>query len=322
MPRVAALDQFRGLAVLGMLVVNFLAPFAVVRSQTPALVHHAASFGVADAFMPMFLFAAGAAFRLRVARGLSAAAEARRAAALLLLAAVLYPLEEAGREPLYALFKRHYFQALAHIGLSCLWVLPAVARGTRVRLAWAAGSLGLHLTLSAAFYHAWVYESPRCVEGGPLGFLAWSAVLLAGSLAADVVHDVPRLARWGLALLALGYAASCLPGRWGPPPFASDIPLPPDLFTMSQRAVTTPYVLFGTGLSLALLALFVRSGVEAGLLRTLGTRALAAYVFHLLALHALRPFAPKDAGGAAVLALLALFLALSVALARRVELRL
>jgi predicted acyltransferase len=315
MPRVAALDQFRGLAVLGMLVVNFLAPYAVVRADAPLLVHHAASFSLADAFLPMFLFASGAALRLR---GGAVRPEPRRAAALLLLALLVYPLEDVGKSPLHELFKRHYFQALTHIALSGLWVLPVVARGPRVRAAYAAASLGLYVALSAAFYHDWIYRSPRCVEGGPLGFLGWSAVVLAGSIAGEVL-DVRRLAAWGAGLMALGYAVSCLPGRWAPLPFTFAGAPPPDLFTMSQRGVTTSYVLFGAGLSIAVLALLVRIGSARGTL--FGRRALAVYVFHLLAAQAFRPFLAKDASWAAVLAGLALFLGLCAALVRLVELR-
>lgn len=318
MARVASLDQLRGLAVLGMLVVNFLSPFQAVRADTPVLRHAPSSFTVADAFMPMFLFAAGYALRIK---STSRAAVATRALGLLLLAAVVYPLEEAGRAPLYALFKRHYFQALAHIGLSLLWTLPVLAAGPRARLAWAAGSLALHLGMSAAFYHDWVYASPRSIEGGPLGFLAWSAILLAGSLARDAGDDVRRLARAAGGLMVLGYALSCAPGRWAPFPFTyADAP-PPDLFTMSQRGVTTSYALFGAGLSFAILAAFVRSRLELAPLRLFGERALAVYVFHLLALRAIQPFAPADASWLRLLALLALFLALCAALARLVELR-
>ena len=55
------------------------------------------------------------------------------------------------------------FQALTQIGAATLWVLPVIARGAGVRLAFAGVSAGLHLWLShAGWYealHAWTLWS-------------------------------------------------------------------------------------------------------------------------------------------------------------------
>jgi predicted acyltransferase len=63
--RLSSLDQFRGFAVLGMYVVNFLGHFQV----TPEFLrHHPTYVTYADMVMPQFFLAAGFACRLTVVR--------------------------------------------------------------------------------------------------------------------------------------------------------------------------------------------------------------------------------------------------------------
>src|SRR5438067_1886963 len=63
--RLTSLDQFRGFAVLGMYVVNFLAYF---RDTPEALRHHPTYVTYADMVMPQFFLAAGFAARLTFLR--------------------------------------------------------------------------------------------------------------------------------------------------------------------------------------------------------------------------------------------------------------
>jgi predicted acyltransferase len=92
--RLAALDQFRGYTVVGMCVVNFLAPFAAVHS---VLKHNDTYFSYADTIMPGFLFVVGFAFRLTYLkrRGVSGRwptvrSYIRRSGKLLLLSLLIY----------------------------------------------------------------------------------------------------------------------------------------------------------------------------------------------------------------------------------------
>lgn len=316
-PRLSSLDQFRGYTVAAMFLVNFMGEF----KATPALLrHHGTYCSFADTVMPQFFFAVGFALRLVMLRererhGAAAAWRRglRRGLALVLLGVVFYGLDGSARSwaeleqlgvsgALGQAFRRDALQALTHIGLTSLWVLPVIARGTAARLVWAAFSAGLHLWLSQAFWYATLHEW-RVIDGGLLGFLTWSLPTLAGSLAHDWLRGartLPRLVAWGCLAMAAGYALACLSqgGVLAAPPFC-----PPqhdvDLWTMSQRAASASYLLFAAGLAMPLFAAFVwwcdRHGGRLRLFDTLGQNALAAYLIHMLVLSALDPLSPKDA---------------------------
>jgi hypothetical protein len=264
----------------------------------------------------------------------------RRALGLVALGAVLYvggsavdAWQDATPWPqdLPRLLLRELFQALVHIAVTTLWVMPVIAAGARARIGFALGSAGFHLLLSHAFYYRWVMGFPG-IDGGPLGFLSWTLPVLAGSLAYDAVaaghpaRAVRRLAAWGLGLMLVGYALACVnlvtepnsptPGNWGSllvePPFVPPT-RPVNLWTMNQRAGSLSYLTFGAGLSMALYALFVWA-CDAGhlqfpMLRTLGTNALAGYVLHTVVDQVVKPYTAKDWPLAYVLVALAVFLA-------------
>lgn len=233
-PRLTSLDQFRGFAVWGMLLVNFLGGFAACPE---VLRHHNTYCSYADLVMPQFLFAVGFAFRLtflrNVAKGESAAAyarTARRLAGLALVAIVIYApgrraetweqLQQLGlwgalAEPL----KRDWFQTLMHIAATTLWLLPVIGARTRTLVAYAAASGLVHVGLSFWFNFEWTNTSPNAIDGGPLGFLTWSIPAATGAICYDafVARDnrpsVASLGAAALGLMFVGYLLSC-PSRW------------------------------------------------------------------------------------------------------------
>jgi hypothetical protein len=284
--------------------------------------------------MPQFFLAVGFAYRLtflrraaELGRGPAYARVVRRNLGLILLGLVVHTLGKGVSSwseltgPIfwdrlgYGL-KRQVFQTLTHIGVTSLWVLPVIAAGPRVRIAFAAASGLLHLALSFAFNYQWVNTDPPGIDGGPLGFLTWTIPLLAGSLACDAMNNLPgsaarRLLTGGAILMVLGYGLSCLnrvtpPNAWTgslasmlvEPPFVPPS-APVNLWTMSQRSGSLSYLTFGAGFSLAVLALFVWA-CDVGRLRwsylnLFGRNALAAYVIHDLVMDAVKPWVPKDA---------------------------
>ena len=122
-------------------------------------------------------------------------------------------------------FRRELFQTLVHIAITSVWILPVIAGGPGIRVAFLVASAGLHLWLSSRFYLDWAWNAP-VIDGGPLGFLTWSIPTLVGSLACDAVSQstdsaktLARLAFWSVLLMILGYVLSCGGGYLAAPPF-------------------------------------------------------------------------------------------------------
>jgi predicted acyltransferase len=318
--RIVSLDQFRGYTVGAMFVVNFLGGFAV----TPAILrHHNTYCSYADTIMPQFFFAVGFALRLvllrnagRDGRGPALRRAAIRALGLIALGLIVYQLDgryrswaemtQAGPVAILAnAFWRSPFQALVHIGVTALWILPVAMAPARVRLLYAVGSGALHVALSHAFWYD-VLQARRVIDGGLLGFLTWTVPMLAGTLAHDVFvqggakHAMRRLLAWGAGLMLAGYGLSCLSqgGMLAAAPFRPPTG-PVDLWTMSQRAGSLSYLTFATGFSLVVYVVFIwlcdlRRHTVA-LFTILGQNALAAYIVHLWLNTFVKPFAPRDA---------------------------
>lgn len=244
--RIVSMDQFRGYVVLGMVLVNFAGEFDWVSTHAPVLQHHNTYLSFADTIMPAFHFAVGFSLCLTLRRRLAQFGPgraylhfARRILGLILIGLVLEFSENkseswqalAGKtlwQALAPLLKSGVWNTLTIIAVTSLWVLPVMARGAGVRLAYLLLSVILHLVLCYFFYfdfmvarpnwlsHYWGAESVRGLDGGPFGFLAWAVPQLAGSFAYDLVATGRRgracaaLLFAGILLSAAGYALSCL----------------------------------------------------------------------------------------------------------------
>lgn len=321
--RIASLDQFRGYAVAGMIVVNFIGGMHVVH---PILKHHNTYCSYADTIMPQFFFAVGFAYRLTYLRrlknlgaGPARSAIIHRALGLILVGFVMYHLDGEAKtwDELRALgfggflrqgFQRELCQTLVQIALTSVWVLPVIAASARARVLYMLISAALHLALSRWFYLEFAWNRP-VIDGGWLGILSWTIPMLVGSLAYDAMIDrevhqrwraAPGLLGWSIVLMAAGYGLASLGGGFAAPPFtppASDHVV--DLWTMSQRTGSVSYLTFAAGFSLFVYAAFVvlsdKWGLQVGVFRTFGTNALAAYMLHPMVSLAVRPYLPNDA---------------------------
>ncbi|MFO0939558.1 MAG: heparan-alpha-glucosaminide N-acetyltransferase domain-containing protein [Pirellulales bacterium] len=201
--RLASLDQFRGYTVMGMFLVNFVGSYAAIAAFLPTLKHWNTHCSYADTIMPQFLFAVGFGFRMSYLKRLEKDGASlanwrvvRRILGLLLVAFIVHHLDGkyANYESLEKIgfwgliqsaFQRDYFQTLAHIGLTSLWVVPVIGCGPLVRTIFAIGSCVLFVWLSSSWYYEWELERPG-IDGGPLGFLTWTAPLIMGTLAFDI----------------------------------------------------------------------------------------------------------------------------------------
>ena len=323
------MDQFRGYTMAGMFLVNFVGAFAVVH---PVLKHHNNYNSYADTIMPQFFFAVGFSLRLALIRNIGKMGRTaaytkavKRCLALLLIGLVVYHLDgQFGRwEDLRNLgvagffggsFWRSPFQALVHIAITSLWVLPVIAASARIRVLFLTGTALLHFLLSRWFWYALLWDK-KVIDGGQLGFLTWAIPTLLGSMAFDWVakrgsrEAMKPLLQWGVILSVFGYALSCLNALFNPvqpgglsrflvePPFWPPS-RPADIWTMSQRAGSNSYLWFATGFSLLIYAAFVwwtdLKGKQLGMFRVFGLNPLAGYIIHDIVADAIHPFAPPD----------------------------
>lgn len=321
-PRLVSLDQFRGYTVVAMLFVNFVGGFPVI----PTTFHHHHTYcSFADTIMPQFLFAVGFAMRLTFLRRIEqdgAPAAYRKAIwrglGLFLIACVLYKLtgnfktwEEVKTQDwpkfFVNLFKRGPFETLAHIGVTTLFVLPVIARGPVVRIAFAVLAGLAHVWISQVWYFQWNLTSPVGIDGGPLAFLTWTIPTIAGSLAYDLDRQSSRATIWfiviGILLMAVAVALMFAFSTKPVLPFAHPDPRIvkgiADYWVMSQRTGSVTYPLFGAGFAFVVLAFFRwacdTNGVNVPLFDLFGRHALAAYIIHGMVDNAVSPFVPKDA---------------------------
>lgn len=320
--RLASLDQFRGYTVLGMFLVNFVGGRDHVAD---VLKHHHTYCSYADTIMPQFLLAVGFGMRLSFLRR-QAREGARstyvhflkRCLALVLLGILVYHLtgnyskwddlttsftQDPGKF-LLTTFKRMPFEALVHIAVTSLFVLPVIAAPGWVRVLFAAAAGGLHVWLSVdKGYYTWNMSSPVGIDGGPLGFLTWSIPLIAGTLAHDWVmsnsQPLLRSVFVGLLLMALGIVLAWRYNESATLPFIKPEGEPVrNYWLMSQRAGSVTYLLFGAGFGLLIYALFRivcdHWGVRWGYLDLLGRHALWGYIIHDMVSGVVSPFVPKD----------------------------
>jgi predicted acyltransferase len=242
--RIASMDQFRGYTVAGMFVVNFVGGLAAM----PAILkHHDVYFSYADTIMPSFMFAAGFSYRLAALRRIAQVGPARtytkffiRSLGLVLVSLVMYAQEDfavkhwaellgSGSWRLIAgILKANLWETLAIIGVTQIFLMPVIARSSRVLAATIVLCMVVHLLISHSFNFFFVYGKPNWMDdiwgltgktawdGGFFGIMAWAVPMLFGAIAYDVVTgrsswgSAGRLFGLGVLLMLIGYAANCL----------------------------------------------------------------------------------------------------------------
>ncbi len=174
------MDQFRGYTVAGMFVVNFVGGLAAM----PAILkHHDIYFSYADTIMPSFMFAAGISYRLAILRRLTQIGPARtythfliRSLGLVLVSLVMYAQEDfavkhwadllgSGWLSLVAgILKANLWETVAVIGVTQMFLMPVIARSTRVLALALVACMVVHLMISQSFNFFFVYGKPNWMD--------------------------------------------------------------------------------------------------------------------------------------------------------------
>ncbi len=270
--RIVSIDQFRGYAIFGMMLVNLLGKFA---SMPDTLKHHKEYMSYALTIAPLFMFVVGMGFRLSMLRGAEQKGRwrallsgARRYAVLTLIGIVLI------EDPLNW---SRWWDALVDIGFAGLLALPFVLSGGRIRVLAATGYLlAYQLLYTFAGYGAWTMR--ESLDGGPLGPLSWVFMLLMGTLAYDMIATgsfrriLLGCLGWGLLLSALGFLFRA---QW----FGVK-----EFWPFSQCAMSLPYTLYSTGLCFLMYIPFYLAcdlgKIEIPTLTIVGSNPLVLYVLH------------------------------------------
>jgi hypothetical protein len=335
--------------------------------------------------MPSFMFAAGFSYRLtmlrRCAQGSAWPAYRHaimRSFAIILLSAMMFSLDlkmasfsemtsERVREYIAEVLKAKLWNVLAIIGAAQFLLLPVITSRAWVRVLTLVAFMLIHATLSHLFNYEFVYGRPnamdpywgaattRAWDGGFFGVLMWAVPMLAGTLAYDIVHGkwvMGKLVTLGLAMMLVGYLASCLTTLYdkgaepispvipsleqlntrsigsllAEPPF---VPVPPpearmhNYWMMDKRVVTITFTMFSTGFAFVLYGLFVfacdHHGASVDLFRVLGQNPLAAYLLHYPILKTIRSFVPNDSPMWWCLVSLAVFLGITTMFVRYLD---
>lgn len=307
--RLIFLDQMRGYAIAGMILVNFLGDFEVMPWT---LKHHREGMSYADTIAPLFMFVVGMGFRLSALRRIRE--EGRRRAYLGLVSRYL-GLTAVG-VVFYGSEWRYWWDALVDIGVAGLLAIPFVEASRRVRAAAPFISLAVFQSLySFTDYGAWTFA--KSINGGPLGPLSWVFILLMGTLAMDWLRDEGRRALvikslvWGLSLSALGWAFRA---AWGDlKPF----------WPFSQYAMTAPYALYSAGLSFLTIPLFIlvcdTLKITIPTWTVMGRNALVLYLVHFVVMSRQDDLFPGNATATRALLGFAALYAICWAVARKLH---
>ena len=267
--RISSIDQFRGFAILTMVLANYTGGVLLI----PAWLKHAPDVGltVNDLIAPFFIFAIaltfGLSFRRRLERDGAFKTYSQflvRYLAIIGLGAIISAGETAvGENP--SGIDWGVLQAIGMAGLITLVVirLPSIYR-------WIIGA-GILIIYQIVLDNFLLDLTVRSPHGGLFGSLNWAAMLILGTALADLFHDKGNWKKafpWAsLAVLAVGIALAFL--------------LP-----VSKHRVSSSYVLVSLGASALLFLLFHwltgRFNWKGRFLVVWGRNPLVLYFLHYL----------------------------------------
>jgi predicted acyltransferase len=267
--RILSVDQFRGFAILTMVLANYLAPVSVI----PVWLKHAPDIGltVIDLIAPFFIFAIGLTYGLSFRRRLEHDGAFKtynqffvRYLAIIGLGAVI----SAGETALGLNSSGFDWGAMQSIGMAGLVTLLVIRLPSIYRWVIGAGILVVYQVILDNFLLDLTLRSPH---GGLFGSLNWAALLILSTALADLFHHEGRGKKafpWvSLAVLAAGIGLA-----W--------------LSPVSKNRVSSSYILVSLGASALLFYLFhwlaERFNWSSRFLIAWGKNPLVLYFLHFL----------------------------------------
>jgi predicted acyltransferase len=267
--RLESIDQFRGFAIVTMVLANFTSGIHTI----PAQLHHAPDVGLTppDLVAPFFIFAIGLTYGLSARRrasrdgwGKTTEHFFRRFVAILGIGSLMVAIGLAYlNDPCIV-----NWGALHSIGVAGLVALLVIRLPTLWRLGVGAAVLGGYQVILDRY---WVDVTVASPHGGIQGAVAWGGMLILSTVLADLFHDEARGRRvypWvSLATLALGVGLAFLT-------------------PVSKHRVSASYVVINLGLSALLFWGFhlLNEGlrVRVPLLSAWGRNPLLLYLLHYI----------------------------------------
>ncbi len=268
--RISSIDQFRGFAILAMVLANFTGGVDLV----PAWLKHAPDIGltVIDLIAPFFIFAIGLTYGLSFRRRLDREPAAKtyshlalRYLAILGIGAVI----SAGETLLGENTNGVDWGVLQAIGMAGLLTLTVIRLPTDWRVVISLVLLVVYQIILDRFMLETVLRSSH---GGLFGSLSWAAMLILATALADLFHDAGKRRWFVWAVLLAGLVGAALA-------FVSPV---------SKNRVSAAYVLVTLGASGMLFSLFrllaEKFKINLRLLAAWGKNPLALYILHYLLL--------------------------------------
>ena len=305
--RILSIDQFRGYAILGMLIVDYFGSF----DNTWRQMHHHNEFMTwADTIAPIFMFVVGMGMRLSMIRRIEKVGlkEARRGLLSRYVVLVLIA---------FTIYTGYLWDALMNIGLAGLIALWVVDRKPSVRFCVSVAFVAAYQAfVSLTSYGELVHRTlsydgdtmplifkiipfgPELVtvpiNGGPIGHWSWLMMLMCGTIAYDIMATkntrkiVVGCLAWGAALCVAGYL---LRAEW------SGVK---EFWPFSKNYMTSPFAFYASGLCfLHLLGFYIVNDVlkiKIPHLTVLGLNPLFIYILQWCLMETGGRFLPKEAG--------------------------
>jgi predicted acyltransferase len=269
--RFHSIDLFRGLAIFGMVLANYLAG---VEWISPWFKHAKdAGFTIIDLVAPMFIFAIGLTYKrsfdhrlIRDGVGKTYQHFITRFFAILGMGALL----SAGEVLLAVDGQTINWGVLQAIGVAGLVTLIFIRFPSWARAIIGMVILGFYQLMLNHFWLGIVLTNPH---GGLLGSISWSAMLILATVFSDIFYSSLQGVRRLIGASALSLLIALILTFW---------------FPISKNRVSMPYVLLATGLSGLIFAschiLVEKFQLHSHLFSLWGQNPLLMYLLHMILL--------------------------------------